>query len=470
MRSLAVKLTLAFLIVGLTGAVLVAILVRQSTRSAFDQFIMDREQQSLIATLTEYYQTNGKWDGVADYLRIAIQEPDQEPPQGALQGRPDDQAPFPDNRKDYHRSWNLFTLIGPDYTILFSGQTSRIGQTVPNTDVSHAISLTVDGKTIGWLTLAPPPKQWILSNPEKNFLERVNKATAVSAVFASVLALFLGGLLAYTLTRSMRELREATDDIARGNLGRQVKIRSKDELGDLADSFNKMSTDLARATQARRQMTADIAHDLRTPLSVISGYTEALSDGKLPGNTEIYGVLYQETLYLKRLIDDLRELSLADAGELTLNLQSIQLHSLLEQAATRHAVAAKNIDVTLRVNSSPELPLIKADPERISQVLDNLIINALRYTPAGEEIVLTSDVVNHQVRIKIQDSGCGIAPEDLPNIFNRFYRGDKSRQQNGESGLGLAISKSIVEAHHGTISVDSEQGKGTTFSILFPYA
>ena len=446
---------------------MVAVLVRQSTRSAFDQFILDREQQMLIANLNQYYETNGNWDGVADYLRIAIQQPYDAPPQD--QGPHDNQDPFPDDRKEYHRAWYLFTLISPEYKILFSGQASRIGQTVSSSVVKQAVTtLTMDGKTIGWLTLDPPPKQWTLSNPERNFLDRVSKATAVSAVTASALALLLGGFLAYTLTRTMRELREASEDIARGNLGRQVKIRSNDELGDLAASFNQMSTDLARATQARRQMTADIAHDLRTPLSVISGYTEALSDGKLPGNTEIYGVLYQETLYLKRLIDDLRELSLADAGELTLTMQTTQVDSLLEQAATRHAVAAQHNGVLLRVDTPAGLPSIEADPERLAQVFDNLINNALRYTPDGGEIVMAAEVTGDQIQIKIRDCGCGIAPEDIPNIFNRFYRGDKSRQQNGESGLGLAIAKSIVEAHHGKIWVESEQGKGTTFSILFP--
>ncbi|HEX7973019.1 MAG TPA: HAMP domain-containing sensor histidine kinase, partial [Anaerolineales bacterium] len=333
-------------------------------------------------------------------------------------------------------------------------------------DLSKAVTLKANDKTIGWLALNAPPGQFLGSTPEGAFLQRVNQAILLSAVVAIVLALVLGGFLAYTLTRSIQELKEATEDIAQGNLGRQVNIRSKDELGDLAISFNKMSADLEKATQARRQMTSDVAHDLRTPLSVLAGYTEALTDGKLPGNAEVYGILYQETQYLRRLVDDLRVLSLADSGELPLNLQPVRPQALLEQAATRHAVAAGQRGVSLHVEPVPELPEVEADPERMAQVFDNLIGNALRHTPAGGEIVLAAVPADGRVQLRVQDNGSGIDSIDLPNIFERFYRGDKSRQQTGESGLGLAITKSIIEAHHGSISVQSRPGQGTIFTIL----
>jgi signal transduction histidine kinase len=278
----------------------------------------------------------------------------------------------------------------------------------------------------------------------------------------------MGGLLAFTLTRSIRALKEATEEISRGNLGKQVMIQSNDELGDLAASFNKMSLDLARATQSRRQMTADIAHDLRTPLSVIAGYTEALSDGKLSGNADVYRVLHQETQYLKRLIDDLRVLSLADAGELPLHFQAVAPQACLEQAIQRHLLAAGEKDITLRSEAGQDLPPVEADPERLSQVFDNLIGNALRHTPAGGEILLSARLSDGQVQFQVHDTGTGIAPEDLPNIFNRFYKGDRSRSGEGASGLGLAIARSIVAAHQGTITVESPPGQGATFTISLP--
>jgi two-component system sensor histidine kinase BaeS len=454
MRSLATKLTLAFLIVGLTGAVLVAVLVRQTTRTAFDQFILDREQQTLVNSLQQYYQTNGSWGGVAGYLQSDFAA----------------NLPFDGSRRDFRRGGMQYTLIGSDHTVVVSNQPASVGQTYSGGDLSRAISLVVNSETVGWLVLGPFPGQWQLSGPEVAFLQRVNHAIQLSALVAAALALLLGGLLAYTLTRSLRELREATDDIARGNLGRQVKIRSKDEMGALAVSFNKMSLDLDRATQVRRQMTADIAHDLRTPLSVISGYAEALSDGKLPGNVEVYDILHQETQRLGRLVEELRVLSLADAGELPLSLQPVQPQSLLEQAAARHSVAAQQKSIAIRLEVGQGLPTVQADSERMAQVLDNLMTNAIRYTPAGGEIVLASSLAGNSVQLQVRDNGSGITPEDLPNIFDRFYRGDKARQQNGESGLGLAIAKSIVEAHRGAIAVESTPGQGTTFTILLPVA
>jgi signal transduction histidine kinase len=217
-------------------------------------------------------------------------------------------------------------------------------------------------------------------------------------------------------------------------------------------------------------MTADIAHDLRSPLSVIAGYAEALNDGKLPGAPETYTILYQETRHLSRLVEDLRTLSLADAGELTLNRLPTQAAWLLEQAAARHAVAAEAQGVTLRVEAGGDPGSVSVDPERLAQVFDNLILNAFRYTPEGGEVVLSANAAAGAVQFQVRDNGSGIALEDMPHIFNRFYRADKSRQQNGESGLGLAIARSIVEAHDGSIAVNSQLGTGTTFTITLPRA
>jgi signal transduction histidine kinase len=358
-----------------------------------------------------------------------------------------------------------FTLIGPDRKVLFGGSPDQVDKQLSSRDVEKAIPLTVDGESVGWLSPVPVAREWISDTPEARFLENVNRATLTSALVAAILALSIGGLLAYTMTRTLRELTEATEEIARGKLGRQVKVRSKDEIGELAASFNKMSLDLARAIQARRQMTADIAHDLRTPLSVISGYAEALSDEKLPGTSETYTILYQETLHLSHLVDDLRTLSLAEAGELQLNLMPSEPPVLLERVAARHAIAAQQKGISLKVEAAPEVPPVIMDPDRMAQVFDNLMGNAFRYTPSGGEIVLTAEADNGKVRLRVRDDGSGIAAEDLPYIFDRFYRGDKSRQADGESGLGLAIAKSIVEMHGGTIAVESAPERGTVFTI-----
>jgi signal transduction histidine kinase len=368
-------------------------------------------------------------------------------------------------RRDFRRDWQRFTLVGSDRTVLFSTLPNQIGQEVTGRDLDRAVPLDVNGETVGWLLLAQNPRVWTPNSPEAIFLRNINRATLLSALIAAALALLLGGLLAFTMTSSLRELTEATVEIARGRLGRQVQVHSQDELGELATSFNKMSLDLAQATQARRQMTADIAHDLRSPLSVIAGYAEALSEGKLPGTPEIYSILHQETKHLSRLVEDLRILSLADAGELPLSFQPVQPQKLLDQVASRHAVVARQKGISLRVEPGQGLPEVAVDVERMAQVFDNLITNAFRYTPEGGEIVLAAKASDGSVELQVRDSGQGIAPEDLPHIFDRFYRGDRSRQQSGESGLGLAIARSIVEAHGGTIKAESVPGQGATFTI-----
>ena len=459
MRTLAFKLTLAFLIVSLTGAILVAVLVHQSTRDAFDRFILDQGQTAMVSFLEEYYQAHNSWEGLAEYLPMQSKDPEY----------------FKNDPRDFRRWGEQFVVIGVDQIIVFSREKSEIGLPYTGPDYTKGTALEVNGQTVGWLVQNPNQKQPPPPGPESSFLSQVNGATLFSALFAGSLALLLGGILAYTLTRTLRELTDATEQITRGNLGLQVKIRTRDELGALATSFNKMSADLARATSARRQMTADIAHDLRSPLSVITGYAEALNDGKLPGTPDIYAILYQQATQLSRLVEDLRLLSLADAGELHLTPQLIHPQAILQRAAARHSMTAQHKGIGLRVEAQPgealqDLPEISVDVERLDQVLDNLIQNAFRYTHPQGEIILSAQSKPEALLIHIRDTGSGIAPEDLPNIFDRFYRGDKSRQQNGESGLGLAIARSIIEAHHGKIEVESQTGQGSTFTIWLPRA
>ncbi len=453
-RSLAVKLTLAFLLVGLTGSILVTVIIQQRTRAAFSNFIINQEQQTLADNLVGYYQTNGSWAGVAnDFVSLQVYNPLQP---GGVRNPPPDGNPI--------------TLVGADHIVVYSNEPGEIGQKVTKSELNGAISLQSNSQIIGWMLLTPVRRNFTPNTPEGNFLSNVNSATILSAIVAILLAFSLGGVLAFSMTRSLRELTEATVEIAKGRFGKQVKVRSKDEIGKLATSFNQMSLDLEQATKARQQMTADIAHDLRSPLSVITGYAEALSDNKLPGTPEVYDILLQETKHLDRLVDDLRLLSLADTGELPLNLQPISPRTLLERVAARHSVAAEQRHLILQIEARDGLPMVNVDVERMSQVLDNLILNAFRYTPEGGKVLLEACTLGDLIQIIVTDTGRGISPEDLPYIFDRFYRGDKSRQHNGESGLGLAIAKSIVEAHAGRITVFSEPNQGTKFTVsLTPY-
>jgi two-component system, OmpR family, sensor histidine kinase BaeS len=291
----------------------------------------------------------------------------------------------------------------------------------------------------------------------------------VGALGAAALSLLLGLFFSSTLTRPLKELINATRDVAQGNLEREVPVRSKDELGELTKSFNQMSSQLKQSRDLRRNMTADIAHELRTPLSIILGHAEALSEGKLNPSPETFDIVYDEAKRLSLLVEDLRTLSLSEAGELTLELQPLSPSDLIDRVVGAYLPKARTLDVSLETNEDASLPDINADSHRIIQVFGNLLENALRYTSSGGRIKLSARSVSDEVEFRIQDNGPGISEVDLPHIFDRFYRGDKSRsRQDGGSGLGLAISKSIIEAHDGRIWAESAVNEGTTIVFVLP--
>lgn len=448
LRSLTFKLILAFLLVGLVGAVLVAVFVRHRTRAEFDRFLLSREQFALLDNLGWYYFHNESWQGAGQLFG------------GDGPGSPEEET------------WSLpGTLVDAGGTIILSSRPDRVGGQATADELGQGVPIRSRDGVAGWFIFDNLPASSLsdlsrIVTSEQALLARIEKAIWGGAVGATLVALVIGILLARTLTRPLRELTAATRVVAGGKLGHQVQVRSKDELGELARSFNEMSRDLALANQQRRQMTADIAHDLRTPLSILLGYTEALSDGKLAATPEVHRVMHAEAQHLSRLIDDLRTLSLADAGELTLNRQMCLPYDILARTAAAYQGQAGEKDVSLIVRAGRELPAVEVDPERMAQVLCNLVGNALRYTPAGGQITLAASATAGEVTLQVADTGGGIAAEDLPYIFNRFYRADPSRQQqNGESGLGLAIARSIIEAQGGTITVESCPGQGTTFTI-----
>ena len=448
LRSLAVKFTLAFLAVGVSGALLVAVISGQRTRLEFDRFVTQRRGNPLLADLIlGHYTKNNSWDGIQEWL-------DSEPLLEVVRERT--------------------VLVDGDQKVVYSFLPGYRGLDTAELDLSGGIPIEKDGLRVGTIydvSRFTTGERMPRLSPESFFLRNVNQATGLAALIAALLALALGILLSRALTRPLRELTSATEEMSAGQLGRQVNVYSQDEIGKLASSFNQMSSDLAKASRLRKQMTADIAHDLRTPLTVLRGYTEGLRDGSIQGREDLYELLHQEVAHLQRLVEDLRTLSLADAGELPLRRRAVDPKALLERAGLAHVVLAKQQDVDLRVEAPEMLPSVAVDLERMTQVLNNLVTNALRFTSEGH-ITLSATSQNSFVTLQVADTGIGIAGDDLNHIFDRFYRVDRSRHRSGttQSGLGLAIAKAIVEAHDGTIHAESAPGKGTRFSIRLPKA
>jgi two-component system OmpR family sensor kinase/two-component system sensor histidine kinase BaeS len=284
-----------------------------------------------------------------------------------------------------------------------------------------------------------------------------------------LVSFLLGGLAFRRLGTPFADIMSATDAISRGNLSVRLRERERGPLGRLARRFNNMVAELERSEQQRRNMTADIAHELRTPLHIIQGNLEGMLDGVYePTSGNITDTL-DETRLLARLVDDLQTLSLAEAGQLPLHPVRFLLADLLTDSAAGFESRAASQNVDLRVDVPDPSPELEADYDRLLQVLANLLTNALHHTPENGTITLRGDTIEDGVRITVADTGAGIPAEDLPYIFDRFWRGDKSRTRTeGSSGLGLAITKQLVLAHGGTINAESEVGNGTTFTIELP--
>jgi signal transduction histidine kinase len=450
MRSLTLKLALAFLAVGLAGVVLVAVIVRRQTLLEFDRFIVDQYQAEVIARTGDYYMETGEWTGVESILRGRRGPGGGGGPGG---GRP---VILTDT------SGKVVASTADDE---YQGNVTYDGGATTSTD---PLPIEVDGTVVGYVQfLDMNETQDLRETAEAAFLDRMSRAILISAAGAGLLALVLGAALASTISRPVRELTDGTKALAAGELGHQVPVRTADEIGQLAQSFNRMSADLAHSTQLRKQMTADIAHDLRTPLSVILGYSEALQDDKLPGTPEVYGAMHRQAQHLNRLIDDLRTLSLADAGQLTLQRRPVRPSDLLEHAAIAYLPQAEERGIQLSVTAEAT-PAISVDPDRLGQVIGNLVGNALRHTPDGGHIELAAALTGAGVVLSVTDDGPGIPNDDLPHIFERFYRGDKARVDDGSSGLGLAIARSLVEAHGGQMGVENVAPGGARFTVALP--
>jgi two-component system sensor histidine kinase BaeS len=261
----------------------------------------------------------------------------------------------------------------------------------------------------------------------------------------------------------------AADAVAEGDFSVRVPEGGPGEFARLASSFNRMVAELERSDQLRRDLTADVAHELRTPLHIIQGNLEGLLDGVYQPTGEQLNLLLDETRQLTRLVEDLRTLSLAEAGQLSLQREAVNVGELLSDAATSFSAAAEDAGVEVKVEVASESnPLvITGDAGRLDQVLSNLVDNALRHTPKGGLISLRASPAAEGVCIQVCDNGSGIPAGDLPNIFDRFWRGDSARR--GSTGLGLAIARQLIQAHGGTIAVESQPEHGTTFTITIPY-
>ena len=311
----------------------------------------------------------------------------------------------------------------------------------------------------------------IPSISDKAFLDDVSRSLLIAIGAAAVGTILMAYLIARHVVRPVEQLTAAAHGMAEGDLGRRVTVRSKDEIGVLAGAFNSMADSRARLEALRRNMVNDVAHELRTPLSNLQGYLEVLRDGLTAPTPEVLASLHEESLSLNRLVADLQELALAEAGQLPLVQEEVVLADAVVSAVEAFASKATAQDLSLEFRVPESLPLVLADRARLGQVFRNLLANAFAHTPPGGRVSVDATVSGNDVAVSVRDTGSGIAPEHLPYVFDRFYRADAARARaTGGAGLGLAIVKHLVEAQGGRISAASQPGAGTTLTFTLPRA
>jgi len=293
----------------------------------------------------------------------------------------------------------------------------------------------------------------------------------IGGALASATALLFARLLAKGMTTPLRDMAHAAHAMSQGDYSRRVRSASRDEVGQLAAAFNRMSSELANVERLRRDLVANVSHELKTPISALRARLENLLDGVEPSDPEVLQVMLQQTERLTRLVDQLLDLSRLESGDVPIEREDLRLDALVSAVIAEIQVARADHLVSVRADVSLDVPPLWADPERIHQVLFNLVDNAVRFTPPGGEVVVSAVRTGRRCEVRVVDTGPGIPPEHLPFLFERFYRVEQARSRgDGGTGIGLAIARSVVEAHGGRIWAESEVGRGSVFTFDLPLA
>jgi two-component system, OmpR family, sensor histidine kinase BaeS len=447
------KMILAFFVVVLATIGSLVLILRNGAANEVRMF-MNRGgltgSDNLVSALETYYQERGSFDG-AEILLIPLGSAGMH---GQGMGR--------------GMSQNLM-LTTPQGSVLADSLNNTVGHMIPLNELQNGIALhNSAGQIIGYLLVEGG--SIINQNAASPLLARLNTAALQASLFAGVIALVVALFFAWRLIIPIKDLTQAAKMFASGDLSHRVPVKGKDELGQLATAFNQMAESLQKSEEARRNMTADIAHELRTPISVQRAQLEALQDGLYPLTTDNLQPVLDQTAQLAGLVEDLRTLALSDSGELVLQKTSIDLADFSNRIVESFQSSTSQKGQTIVFHDEqPGEKWILADPLRMTQILNNLIGNALRHSPDGGiiKINLNSSVEKHEISVK--DSGAGIPSEVLPFIFERFFRADKSRsRQDGGSGLGLAIARRMAELHNWSLMADNTPEGGAVFTLRIP--
>jgi two-component system sensor histidine kinase BaeS len=453
--SMRLRLILSFALVALISIFTVVLVARQGAANEVRAF-MNRQgtedSSGLIENLETYYSSQGSWDGAESIL---------------LHSRRGQGGQGAGNESSAGKGGQKFILADAQGKVIINTEDSLGGGRLNRTERQSAIPLENDGQVIGYLLASGGAGND--QSGGQHLIDRLNNAALIAALVAGVLAFILAFFLAYRIMRPVKELTRAAEKLGKGDLSQRVQVSGKDELAVLADSFNRMADSLQDSEEKRRSMTSDIAHELRNPLAVQRANLEALQDGIYPLTPENIEPVIEQNALLTRLVEDLRTLAHVDSGHLKLEPVRVNLMDLTRRLVERYqpGIQEKDVSITLKEPGNGVSNCeIYADPLRLEQILANLIDNALRYTPAGGQIVIEVIEKTDRVQLSVHDSGPGIPEEALPYLFDRFYRADRSRSRSkGGTGLGLAIARQLAEAHEGTLTAENHPQGGALFTL-----
>lgn len=454
-KSLKTRLILTYAAVALVTVLVALLFVQFRSGKSLRNMVIKQQVDEMSAIVEDYYRANKTTDGfVYYYLSLMMQHgPKSSFMRMAKNLQTDDIR-------------GIRGLVDATGKMLLPMQNQPVGAIASAQLLENAHAVEVDDQVVAYVLV--DEKSLELSKPERWYMGQVNLAIAIAAVAGTLTAVAIGILLAAGILKPINRLTEASEQVAQGALGQQVPVMSRDEIGRLSESFNRMSTDLAHADAERKRLTADITHDLSTPLQIISGYIEMYENGAVTLNANQLGIIKTELDNLRRLVGDLTMLSQADSGGVEILLNPVAPNRLLEQVAQAYQLIATRQGVELRLDLDETPAMVLVDEGRMLQVLKNLMENSLRHTPEGGIVTLSSKV-GDKIELSVRDTGDGIAAEDLPMVFERFYQADKARTgSRGKMGLGLAICKALVELQGAAIRAESagiDQGTTVTISI-----
>lgn len=460
--SLRTRLLLYFsIIVVVVVLVLVFFINQDSSRQVQDYMLRGGMYgySDIVRRAEGYYQLHGSWDGIetiaGDFLSNDMGN------MGNM-GR---------NMNNGPAKIDDFSIIDENLEVVWSSAGEELGSTLEKSVLENAITLSiVPKKVVGYLIVSNKPV--VQETDVSPLITKLRTAVLRSGLIAGVLALILAILLANQLIRPVRLLTQAADSLAKGALSTRVQVTGKDEIARLGSAFNTMAENLESAEARKKALTADIAHELRSPLAVQKAQLEAMQDGIVPITQENLQTVVDQTNFLTRLVDDLRTLALVDAGEMRLEMEQVNLPALITHVVERFKPQAdrQKIDLVFVNSSNHDEIIVKSDPDRMTQILGNLIANALHHTPDGGKISIGVQKNNKLITVSVRDTGCGIPEGDLAHLFERFYRGDKSRnrQDTGSTGLGLSIARNLARVHGGELNAENAKGGGALFILTLP--